>query len=555
LIHSFFLGFAFNKDVANFMFYTTKAEKVPVEQINACLLELDKTIEKIHKSPLISSEDWCPLAEELAPGFVTIDRLYNNINFTTIVKTLELLDDKLCIKNPLKLNLAQDNFSFKHFIVMVLHGLPIINDWQYGTRCEELIDLNSSFQLPTFVTNLGRKVLSGIYSFGVDFELAITNPDHILLSNKSTMSDIHNERRQLSDVVTAASKLISNTSEKATCNLHEITMAAVDALKHIRPIINHVNNTMRQVFLDGDLKSYLGNEVIRNLIDITDFTLKQIGIFIESLDPKSVLNGHQLKTETLMENNVPPWILSLEMFLLSIYKRNVVFVQLTNAFLFHIVFVSFISYSNLLAFVRERTLFNREIKQNLYSTTAYFLSRSFTDIPLQTIPVVLMSLSFYFLIGLHKLLDSPSFTLTLVVHNLLFLLICILISVASYAFVNMVASMSPSLAVAMSVLTIFLVTWLTTIGFLLRQIVFPSWIVPIQLISFYRWGFFALINATFLSFNTPHTIIYRLVLNLSGIPDLNIFFFCLSLFICIIIYFLIAFLCLCSFHKSIGLLL
>ncbi|XP_053993223.1 ATP-binding cassette sub-family G member 1-like isoform X2 [Hylaeus volcanicus] len=317
--------------------------------------------------------------------------------------------------------------------------------------------------------------------------------------------------------------------------------------------MHHLNNTMKKVFLDEILKSFIGNEAISHLIDMVDVFFKLISSFIDSLEPNVVLETYQAKTST--ETNVPEWILSFEMFLLNIYKRNVVFIQLSNAFLFHVIFVSFISYSNLLTFVRERSLFNREIKQNLYSTSAYFLSRSMIDIPLQTIPVVLMSLSFYVILGLHKLLDSQRSLLVLLVHSFLFIFICIVISIASYAFVSMVASISPSLAVAMCLLSMFLVTWLTTIGFLLRQIVFPTWIVPVQWISFYRWGFFALIKGTFLSFQTQHTILYRLILTLSGIPNLSLFFFFVFLVICITSYYAIAFLCLCFFHQNIGLLL
>eukprot|EP01053_Blabericola_migrator_P001521 Blabericola_migrator_1__1520@NODE_13_length_24280_cov_225_960393_g10_i0_p3_GENE_NODE_13_length_24280_cov_225_960393_g10_i0NODE_13_length_24280_cov_225_960393_g10_i0_p3_ORF_typecomplete_len1072_score160_40ABC2_membrane/PF01061_24/0_00077ABC2_membrane/PF01061_24/7_6e35ABC_tran/PF00005_27/3_4e24ABC2_membrane_3/PF12698_7/3_8e02ABC2_membrane_3/PF12698_7/4_5e09AAA_21/PF13304_6/9_5e07AAA_15/PF13175_6/0_0031AAA_15/PF13175_6/0_56AAA_16/PF13191_6/9e05AAA_25/PF13481_6/7_6e05AAA_22/PF13401_6/0_00011AAA_29/P len=153
-----------------------------------------------------------------------------------------------------------------------------------------------------------------------------------------------------------------------------------------------------------------------------------------------------------------------------------------GAIFFCVANLGFASYDCLLAFPKDRAMFNRENANGMYKPSSFFLGRTLADIPFQLVPCILWSIVYYWMVGYEA-----------TAHQFFqYLLMCFFVSFCAYSFGYMISSFSPRLEVAVVLSPLILVVMLVLAGFFLRDAQIPAWIAWFRYLSIYRWGFFGL---------------------------------------------------------------
>eukprot|EP01054_Gregarina_sp_Poly1_P005091 Gregarina_sp_Poly_1__5090@NODE_269_length_10312_cov_190_473011_g234_i0_p1_GENE_NODE_269_length_10312_cov_190_473011_g234_i0NODE_269_length_10312_cov_190_473011_g234_i0_p1_ORF_typecomplete_len1001_score147_59ABC2_membrane/PF01061_24/0_00087ABC2_membrane/PF01061_24/3_3e37ABC_tran/PF00005_27/8_9e24ABC2_membrane_3/PF12698_7/6_3e02ABC2_membrane_3/PF12698_7/1_2e08AAA_21/PF13304_6/0_22AAA_21/PF13304_6/0_0097AAA_21/PF13304_6/2_3e03AAA_16/PF13191_6/7_5e06AAA_15/PF13175_6/0_0011AAA_15/PF13175_6/19AAA_22/P len=144
--------------------------------------------------------------------------------------------------------------------------------------------------------------------------------------------------------------------------------------------------------------------------------------------------------------------------------------------------LGFASYDCLLAFPKDRAVFNREHADGMYRGSSFFLGRTLADIPFQLIPCLLWSIIYYWMVG-YEATAGQFFS---------YLVMCVLVSFCAYSFGYCISAFSPRLEVAVVIAPLVLVIWLVLAGFMLRDSQIPAWIDWFKYLSIYRWAFFGM---------------------------------------------------------------
>eukprot|EP00382_Lankesteria_abbotti_P000731 CAMPEP_0113844250 /NCGR_PEP_ID=MMETSP0372-20130328/143_1 /TAXON_ID=340204 /ORGANISM="Lankesteria abbotti" /LENGTH=622 /DNA_ID=CAMNT_0000813253 /DNA_START=125 /DNA_END=1990 /DNA_ORIENTATION=+ /assembly_acc=CAM_ASM_000359 len=163
---------------------------------------------------------------------------------------------------------------------------------------------------------------------------------------------------------------------------------------------------------------------------------------------------------------------------------NQVFSQAANfaGLLFFVVTqCSFSQLEALLAFPRQRSLFNRETAGGLYRPSAFYAAQTFTKMPFQHIPALLFCTIVYWMAGL-----APT-----AVQYFQFLLISFLTVFAAIGYCFMIGSSVADLTLVNIVAPTGLVMMMILSGYMLKDNVIPWWIGWAKYLSFMRYALFA----------------------------------------------------------------
>lgn len=234
-------------------------------------------------------------------------------------------------------------------------------------------------------------------------------------------------------------------------------------------------------------------------------------------------------------------------FVLASYTTLGTMFNISGVIFFISLFLGFSAYDVLLTFPKQRLLFNKETASGLYQPSTYYFAKTIADVPFQCLPSILLSTILYFMVGLHRIGDSP------IQQFLVYMLISLLITFAAYGFGYMVSAASSKLEFAMLLAPLFLMVWLTIAGFFLRDNDLPSWITWFKYVSFYRWGFFAHTSNIFRPGSYFGNIPNEVNLAISGITETRIWLSCLMLFSLNIVYRVVGFFFLKFLHRKVGL--
>ncbi|EIE82698.1 hypothetical protein RO3G_07403 [Rhizopus delemar RA 99-880] len=146
--------------------------------------------------------------------------------------------------------------------------------------------------------------------------------------------------------------------------------------------------------------------------------------------------------------------------------------------------LGFAATSSLDIFSNERILFMRERENGYYSPSAYFLAKIMFDIvPLRVIPPLVMGSICYYMIGLNpSLVIFAKFLLVLVLFNLAAagLCMCFAIGIKSLSMANLIANLTILFSMLFG-------------GFLLNKDHIPPVLSWLQHLSFFNYGYEALI--------------------------------------------------------------
>ncbi|KAL1923307.1 uncharacterized protein VTP21DRAFT_8287 [Calcarisporiella thermophila] len=146
--------------------------------------------------------------------------------------------------------------------------------------------------------------------------------------------------------------------------------------------------------------------------------------------------------------------------------------------------LAFGSLSSLDLFSQERSLFVREREAGYYGSMPYFLAKILFDlIPLRVIPALILGAISYYMIGLQPAPDAfGRFLGALLLFNLVAAAVCLVIAALcrNVAIGNLIGSLIMLFAMLFG-------------GFLLNKDVTPKWLGWLQYLSFFNYGFEAMI--------------------------------------------------------------
>ena len=135
----------------------------------------------------------------------------------------------------------------------------------------------------------------------------------------------------------------------------------------------------------------------------------------------------------------------------------------------------------------ERALFTRERNLHMYRTTAYFLSKTLVELPVQVALSLLLGSIGYYMVGL-----QPSLS-----HFARFSLGLCLLALASNSMGQILGAIAPSPVFAVMLSPLCVIPFMLTSGFFLNQSDFPPWLLPLKLLSPHLYVFTALFAVEF----------------------------------------------------------
>ena len=135
----------------------------------------------------------------------------------------------------------------------------------------------------------------------------------------------------------------------------------------------------------------------------------------------------------------------------------------------------------------ERTLFTRERNLHMYRTTAYFLSKTLVELPVQLALSFLLGSIGYYMVGL-----QPS-----VSHFLRFSLGLGLLALASNSMGQILGAVAPSPVFAVMLSPLCVIPFMLTSGFFLNQADYPPYLLPLKVLSPHLYVFTSLFAVEF----------------------------------------------------------
>jgi hypothetical protein len=180
--------------------------------------------------------------------------------------------------------------------------------------------------------------------------------------------------------------------------------------------------------------------------------------------------------------------------------------------------LSFAAITSIDLFYSERLLFLRERANGCYRTSAYFLSKTVSDlIPMRVLPPLILGSIVYYMIGYQ---DRPE-------KFIIFLVILILLSMTATSMCFLISSIAPSIAVGNFISILVLFFFLLFGGFLVSVSSMPSSVIWLTNISFMKFSYSALmvnefdgidilVNLKDMSNDNPTLVHGSLILNQLG---------------------------------------
>jgi ATP-binding cassette subfamily G (WHITE) protein 2 len=162
---------------------------------------------------------------------------------------------------------------------------------------------------------------------------------------------------------------------------------------------------------------------------------------------------------------------------------------------FLIMNTAFSSLGSLAMFLFDRTIYQREHRNGMYSPLAYYCGKIVQDVPMSLAVTFLFDAIAYFMVGLRP--DA--------VHFGWFYLINALVMLNSYSLCLFISNISKNYQVANLIAPLVIVLFLLPSGFLINLDSLPIYWRPLKYISFFRYGFEAVVLNEFkgLTFECP----------------------------------------------------
>ena len=160
-------------------------------------------------------------------------------------------------------------------------------------------------------------------------------------------------------------------------------------------------------------------------------------------------------------------------------------VQNRNGALFFMTMtIAFNSIQNIiLIFPDERPVFLREVNNNMYSVSAYFFGKVIAELPASLLTPVIYGCIVYYAIGL-----STVFAWKFPLY--LGLMILIYAAAGSYALIISTLFADKQLAVTLT--PVLIIPFMLFAGFFVNQNNIPVWLIEFQYLSFFKYGYQAL---------------------------------------------------------------
>jgi ATP-binding cassette subfamily G (WHITE) protein 2 len=156
---------------------------------------------------------------------------------------------------------------------------------------------------------------------------------------------------------------------------------------------------------------------------------------------------------------------------------------------------AFSNLGSLAIFLQERNIYVREHNNGMYRPSAYYIGKLVQDVPIGVAVNLVFNLIAYYMVGL-----QPSFD-----KFILFFLMCTLVMLNSFGLCMWISNMSKNYQIANLTAPLILVLYLLPSGFLINLNSIPVVWRWIKYISFFRYGFQALVENEFtgLTFSCP----------------------------------------------------
>lgn len=157
--------------------------------------------------------------------------------------------------------------------------------------------------------------------------------------------------------------------------------------------------------------------------------------------------------------------------------------DVTAVLFFMVTFLSFnILFSSIFTFPNEKTLLIKEREAGTYPISSFFVGRTLSDLPLDTLLPVVVSTIIYCMVGLKPTVDAYLLTEVVV------LLTCY----TAGSLGLLIGAWFMNLKRAQSAATVLMLTIMLTGGFFVRDI--PVWISWIQYLSYILYAFYGLVD-------------------------------------------------------------
>eukprot|EP01053_Blabericola_migrator_P010382 Blabericola_migrator_1__10381@NODE_585_length_7468_cov_222_283070_g432_i0_p1_GENE_NODE_585_length_7468_cov_222_283070_g432_i0NODE_585_length_7468_cov_222_283070_g432_i0_p1_ORF_typecomplete_len820_score99_60ABC2_membrane/PF01061_24/0_049ABC2_membrane/PF01061_24/5_2e29ABC_tran/PF00005_27/3_6e11ABC2_membrane_3/PF12698_7/1_5e03ABC2_membrane_3/PF12698_7/2_9e10AAA_21/PF13304_6/0_00058CcmB/PF03379_13/0_0012ABC2_membrane_2/PF12679_7/2_4e03ABC2_membrane_2/PF12679_7/1_4e02ABC2_membrane_2/PF12679_7/0_00046 len=218
--------------------------------------------------------------------------------------------------------------------------------------------------------------------------------------------------------------------------------------------------------------------------------------------------------------------------------------NIVGALFFAVANTGFAAYDALVSIPQDRIMVNREMANNCYRPSSYFVGKCLADVAFQLVPAMVSTTCFYFLIGV------PVGTAGYFYWR--YLGIIVVMVFAAYGFAYLVSAMCPSMEVAVIAAPLVLVIFHACAGFFVRDTALPVWMSWIKYLSYYRWGFFGLVLNQFPEGSSFMGLPNSFSLALVGVSEKRMWLNCVVLVILGFGYRFLAYIALRFMHRRIG---
>ena len=158
--------------------------------------------------------------------------------------------------------------------------------------------------------------------------------------------------------------------------------------------------------------------------------------------------------------------------------------------------IAFNSIQNIiLIFPDERPVFLREVNNNMYSVSAYFFGKVIAEIPASILTPVIYGSIVYFSIGLSTVYawKFPLYCKFNIYETTFLVGLLILIYAASGSYALIISTLFSDKQLAVTLTPILIIPFMLFAGFFVNQDNIPIWLIEFQYLSFFKYGYQALI--------------------------------------------------------------
>lgn len=519
--------------------------------------------------PSVMASSACRLFDELIPGADALDRAIKELNFTSLVGSLDILNKGFLSERQTQ-HLIPSDLSREGVIDLADGGLPVLQALVTNS------DLRSVLQTVVKANSNDSGILTVQVAMNHPFlawRLVPLNSDlatllpYIFRTSKASLSgsSVQRARRALgvkdssvdnswfvaSQAGFRRSRALADVTRPKSSLSDQHSSSPPDLLEDFRSLITELEKLAKSFWMLDWAEKFMGIREGLTLIDWLTPVYPRI--------KKALLSDKMSNATVTKLSNSQPFTTSYSLvrsMVEGLYGTMGTVFNVAGSLFFLVLFLGFATYGTLLTFPYQRALFNKETADGLYTPSAYSAAGIVSDLMFHLVPGLLMAVIFYYFTGLNSLVPTKvggQFFGCIPQHIFIFLGICAIIIFSAHGFVYMISALSPSLEVAVCLAPFFMIVWLTLAGFFMRDNDLPQWILWFRYTSFYRWGYFALASLTFPSSTTFGVLPSRIAVAVAGVTETSLVCTTSMIAACGVAYYMVGFVFLKYFHRDIGL--